>query len=174
MYPVRFRGSASAEMTFPRAKSDLLMCPVSLTCSPSDLDSERRSDPARSTRTSLPPLAPAPAATWPRCMCSVMMQCERDESLFSWCEETCGTTWTCLDKQCRERRGQAIQSAINSAPGPSGCASLRGRRASRPRRSRTPPEADSQRTRRRASAGAAGGGSAMSGARERARAARAI
>ena len=86
MCPPRLRGFASEEMTLPSVKRDLLMCAVSLRASPVVLLSMTRSDPARSTKHSRPDeVFPSPCSA---VRCSVIMQCERVESLLSRCDPT--------------------------------------------------------------------------------------
>mmetsp|Transcript_36114 Transcript_36114/g.118961 ORF Transcript_36114/g.118961 Transcript_36114/m.118961 type:complete len:202 (+) Transcript_36114:2458-3063(+) len=83
MWPCRLRASDSEEMTLPSAKSERLMCPVSEAIAPSEHESLSRSEPARST-SEMRPVQPVFASF----RCSVMRQCERDESLLSWWLDT--------------------------------------------------------------------------------------
>ncbi len=79
-----FSPSDSMAITLPSMNSERLMFPVSLTMLPALLLLFRRSDPARSTKLTLPnllivtPSRLACDSTW-----TVIMECDRDESLLS-------------------------------------------------------------------------------------------
>ena len=82
--------SLSMAITFPSMNSERLMFAVSLAIVPSLLLAFKRSEPARSMNDTLPNLLTVmpSRSTW-LSTCTVMMECERDESLFSSCDPTC-------------------------------------------------------------------------------------